>query len=128
MTDLKDWIEKLRDQKTATCPADYEERCELAHALSALEKERDEAREEAASNWSEYLEERSARMAANNREFAAETELSALKALVRRMVEGLERSRDALHAAYERTGHADDLAEAHIAASLLSEAKGEGER
>lgn len=44
------WIAKLRDQKTATCLADYEERCELAHDIEAqarLLEERTRERDDA---------------------------------------------------------------------------------
>lgn len=45
-----------------------------------------------------------------------------------RVREALEEARDALHAAYQRTGHADDLAAAHLAdASLTAPKPEEGE-
>lgn len=57
---------------------------------AALEAERDEAKREAASNWDEYLAERSARMAANNREYVAEARATALEARELVLVEALK--------------------------------------
>lgn len=112
---------------------------QAATALSALEKERDEARK-----WNNHACERIGVL--QDRAQAAETELSALKALVGRMVEGLEpfakeaddwpdAARENLAnvyiarsdggTTYETTFSLADLARAR---SLLSEAKGEGEK
>lgn len=121
---------------------------DAATALSALKKERDEARAsraEAARLMAYYAHE--AGQATGRLEMseaagivegwreraqAAETELSALKALVGRMVEGLEEVTDALEAEVKaRAGGelprriARDLEPVVRARSLLSEAKGE---
>lgn len=113
---LNRWTAQLRDQKTATCPADYEDRCEFAHDVAQAAKlleERTRELEEARDGESRWLLRVSAIREASGLgakpmldELPGEIAKIADRArLVDELVEGLEQAMDSRAPDYADAAH-----------------------